>query len=132
MKFYEWGKAYCGGTTTLLHGKLLQFETDKGMFLLIGSANATCGAFGLISGYFNDEVSILIHSKNHIDYLAELGLNFDVPITFEEAKSLSEPLHTSNPNKQNYKVYIEAAEVLGNRLSIKLSHDCKECAIVLE
>ena len=131
-KFYEWGKAYGGGATTLLHGKLLQFETDKDSFLLIGSANATGSAFGLISGHFNDEVSILIHSKSHVDYLAELGLRFDAPITFEEAKSLSEPLHTSNTNKQNYKVYIEAAEVIGNRLSIKLSHACKECAIVLE
>ena len=133
VKFYDWSNAYTDKASySQLHGKLFQFETDGGTFLLVGSANATNNAFGLINGHFNDEVCIMIHNKHRVDYLAELGVAFNTPMTFDDAKSLSKPSHINNSSNQDYKVHIEAAEVIGNRLLIRLSRDCNECSVVIE
>lgn len=133
VKFYDWSNAYTDKASyTQLHGKLFQFETEGETFLLVGSANATNSAFGLTNGRFNDEVCIMIHAKHNVDYLAELGVVFNTPMTFDDAKSLGKPSHINNSSNQDYKVHIEAAEVIGNKLSIRLSHACKGCCVVVE
>lgn len=59
-----------------LHAKAIQFETSEGTFLVFGSANATCSAFGLNTHCFNDEANIIIHSHKE-DFFKKLGIDFN-------------------------------------------------------
>lgn len=133
VKFYDWSKVSVEtSSSTHLHGKLFQFETDGGTFLLLGSANATNRAFGLISGCYNDEACVLIHSSHRLDYLADLDIKLDSPMTLEETKSLNKPSSENKTNTQNFEVHIESAEYIGSSLTIKLGGDCKGNVVAVE
>lgn len=133
VKFYDWSKVSVEtSSSTHLHGKLFQFETDGGTFLLLGSANATNRAFGLISGCYNDEACVLIHSPHNLDYMADLDIKLDSPITLEEAKSLDKPSSENKTSTQTFEVHIESAEYIDSSLTIYLKGDCNGCVVAIE
>lgn len=58
-----------------LHGKAFQFECNGKTLFILGSANATCAAWGTTDSYDNDEACIIIESDTPKDYFSELGVN---------------------------------------------------------
>lgn len=58
-----------------LHGKAFQFECNGKTLFILGSANATCAAWGTTGSYDNDEACIIIESDAPKDYFSELGVN---------------------------------------------------------
>lgn len=58
-----------------LHGKAFQFDCQGKTLFILGSANATCAAWGTAYSYDNDEVCIIIESDNGKDYFSELGID---------------------------------------------------------
>lgn len=57
-----------------LHAKIIEFQTEKGTWILCGSANAGTNALGINGKEYNDEACILLHSKQHRNYLNDLGI----------------------------------------------------------
>lgn len=58
-----------------LHGKAFQFECQGKNLFILGSANATCAAWGTTDSYDNDEVCIIIESDTPKDFFNELGID---------------------------------------------------------
>ena len=58
-----------------LHGKAFQFECHGKTLFILGSANATCAAWGKTDSYDNDEACIIIESDTPKDYFSELGVD---------------------------------------------------------
>lgn len=83
--FYRWAdvKGYSSDSEEAkrLHAKAFQFKTTIGTYLLVGSCNATPAAFGMSPSNTNTEAGILIYDSKGKDYLKELGLSFNQPIT---------------------------------------------------
>lgn len=71
-----------------LHAKIIEIQSENETWVLSGSANVGNMALGMNRDIFNDEVCILLHSKEHKDYIKELGLHFS-PLKHEELESIS-------------------------------------------
>ena len=83
--FYHWSdvRGYNSDSDEAkrLHAKAFQFKTTMGSYLLVGSCNATSAAFGISPSISNTEAGILVYSSKGKDYLKDLGLIFNQPIT---------------------------------------------------
>lgn len=98
-----------------LHGKLMQFDTTDGTFLIIGSANATYNALNGI----NDEACILVHAKQNIDYFEELGIAITERnrIKPDSKESLRKP-ELSNKEIESLPYHISSSEIIDDKLFI--------------
>ncbi len=122
IKFYEWDEncKEARGSQHHLHGKLYQLDTNKGTYLLIGSANATTNALGDVRNYYNDEACILLHSEKQKDFFAELGVTFESPFKWKtEGKTLDRPV-VEEKELSPFDYHIIYSEVIENVLTIRL------------
>lgn len=103
-----------------LHAKIIEFQSDKGTWLLSGSANAGNMALGLNDRVFNDETCVLIHNLEGKNYIEELGIQY-VPLNENERKSIKRP--TPNPSEpSNIKTTLRACEAKDGKLYLNFSH----------
>ena len=58
-----------------LHAKAFQFECPDRTVFVLGSANATCAAWGTDDTYSNDEACIIMDSQEGRDFFADLGID---------------------------------------------------------
>lgn len=105
-----------------LHAKILEIQTDKGTWLLSGSANASSSAFGLFST-FNDEVCVLLHSNEEKNYISELGLkDFILPIEKKQQKDIIQPV-LSQESVSAIKVLLTSCEQKEDGVYLRFSKE---------
>ena len=123
IKFYEWDDNFIEsrGLQHHLHGKLFQFETNNGTFLMIGSANATSNAFGKGHNYINDEACIVLHSKSSKDFFSTLGVTFEHPFALKSSGTTLERPHAEMSERSDFEYQIIYSEIIDDRISIKLN-----------
>ena len=134
MSYYDWEHVFGDqkDKKSCLHGKIIQFNTEQGTYLLIGSANATKNALGSLSSYSNDEACILIYTTKHDNYLKSLNVNID-----QKKKITSDAVENWIPNKNvlcklNSKVVLEYAELNENTLNIGVNQNGIFCLSILD
>ena len=98
-----------------LHGKLMQFDTEEGTFLVIGSANLTSNAMNGI----NDEACLLIKSEKTRNYFNELGINIEDAnvIKTEEKSTLIKP-ERKIQEKESKSYHIRSCEKIDERITV--------------
>ena len=103
-----------------LHAKIIEFQSDKGTWLLSGSANAGNMALGLNKTVFNDETCVLIHNLEGKNYIEELGIQYD-PLNENERKSIERP--NQNPSEPlSIKTTLRSCEAKDGKLYLNFSH----------
>lgn len=113
IKFYK----HTGDTP--LHAKIFEFKTNKGTWLLSGSANAGNMALGMNSTAFNDETCILLHDKTPRKFLHELGVQY-TELKEEERKAIERPLQ-SDSEATSVKTKLKSCEVKDGKLYMQFS-----------
>ena len=111
--FYKWKK-----TETLkesLHAKIFQFTTDRGTYLVVGSANATINAWGINRAIANHEGVLLTHSEKNRNFIKELGIEIRKP---ESANSLTPPEIEREAKATPLRVKLIRVEMTDDRLTI--------------
>ena len=102
-----------------LHAKLILVETEHDTWLLSGSANAGSKALGVVEGYYNDEVCILLRAPCAHNYLQELNLRTTL-VTESERQNIVIPKHSPQVETA-YTLHIHTAEDRDDRLHIHCS-----------
>lgn len=119
--------------TRFVHAKMIQFESEKMNYCLMGSANCTEAALGQINkGAKNSEASILL-VKEGKDWFKELGVfKHTKKINIEEVKAFSNPESDDNTtaNEPN-QIYIKSVDLVGNNLTLYLESELKSSDITI-
>lgn len=103
-----------------LHAKIFEFKTNRGTWLLSGSANAGNMALGLNSNVFNDEACILLHSLTPKNYIKELGVQY-AELKDEERKAIERPKQpTLEPS--TILTRLKSCEVKEGKIYLQFSH----------
>lgn len=113
--FYRWAdvKGYSSDSDEAkrLHAKAFQFKTTIGTYLLVGSCNATPAAFGKSPSNTNTEAGILIYGSKGKDYLKDLGLSFNQPITSSLKTIHQEGISLPSIKRPHLKFHLLSCEV---------------------
>ena len=101
-----------------VHAKLIQFQTEKGTILAIGSANASIQALGRNGNYGNDEADIFISTSEKRDYLKDLGITVGKEVL--DLSKYRKEEKTDEGKSSHFRVTIRSCELLedGIRLVI--------------
>ena len=113
--FYRWAdvKGYSSDSEEAkrLHAKAFQFKTTIGTYLLVGSCNATPAAFGMSPSNTNTEAGTLIYDSKGKDYLKDLGLSFNQPITSSLKTIHQEGISLPSIKRPHLKFHLLSCEV---------------------
>ena len=94
----------------MVHAKILQFNTNSGTVLAIGSANASVQALGGDGKYSNDEADVIMTSTTRRDYIKELGIRSGEEI--QDLASFAVSAKADDEKKRSPKVGIRSCELL--------------------
>lgn len=139
IQFFHWSEIFVSDNQSelakKLHAKAIQFETSKGTFFVLGSANATSAAFGLNAHNFNDEANIIVYSHKE-DFFKNLGIDFSkqseksindfLPATKYGIRSVNEEILTHITLCERHlhdKLYIQFDKIITD-VKIRLFLDC--------
>ncbi len=108
-----------------IHAKIFLFETDKGCYCLTGSANATFSGLLSRSGRGNVELCLLRYEKRKksFDYLLK---NNEINIRKIPVSRVNENINKPNEIIETPDIYIEEAELDGNKLFLTFSPSAKK------